>query len=56
MKDIDGYYVQVGITKGGYCGGSRPGIYTSIGHPENFRWMQSVIFSKTTAEEGDDAF
>lgn len=58
MKFIDSgeYFEQIALTKGyGNCG-IYPGMYTRIGDPTNFRWMQSVIFGKTTAEEGDDTF
>ena len=67
MKFIDSgeYFEQIALTKGyGNCG-IYPGMYTRIGDPTNFRWMQSVIFGKSTltttesttiAEEGDDTF
>ena len=71
FNDFGQYFEQIALTKGyGNCG-IYPGMYTRIGDPTNFRWMQSVIFGKTTstttestttsqssttAEEGDDTF
>ena len=45
-----GYYEQVAIVKGGGCG-TYAGTYTRLGDPKLFKWMQSVIFGKTTASK-----